>query len=153
IAETVRSGARRSTPGQQADRFGPDRGRPGARDRSGLGGVLVVGIVFNRPENLLADQSGILPDCGFDARSHFRIVLQKCLGVFTALTDPLAVIGEPRAGLLHHPGLDAEIDELAHFRDALAIHDVEFDLLEGRRKLVFYNLVWRLIADQYFAIL
>src|SRR5690606_31547872 len=53
----------------------------------------------------------------------------------------------------YHSGLDAEIDELAHFRDALAIHDVEFDLLERRRKLVFDDLDARLIADDFVAIL
>ncbi|MEL6809645.1 MAG: hypothetical protein AAFO97_17900, partial [Pseudomonadota bacterium] len=29
----------------------------------------------------------------------------------------------------------AKVQKFAHFRDAFAVHDVEFDLLEGRRHL------------------
>src|SRR6185437_7699629 len=64
-----------------------------------------------------------------------------------------AVIGEPGAGFLHHAGLDAEVDELATLRHALAIHDVELDHLERRRHLVLDHLDARLVADHLLALL
>ena len=58
------------------------------------------------------------------------VLLEELLGVLAALAEALAVVGEPGAGLLDDAGLDAEIDELADLGDALAVHDVELDLLE-----------------------
>jgi hypothetical protein len=51
------------------------------------------------------------------------------------------------------PGLDAEIDQFAGLGDALAIHDVELDLLEGRRHLVLDHLDPGLVADHLVAVL
>src|SRR5262249_19646603 len=78
---------------------------------------------------------------------------QELLGILAALADALAVIREPRAGFLDDPGLDAEIDQLAALRDAFAIHDVEFDLLEGRRHLVLHHLDPRLVSGGLLALL
>src|SRR5690606_29265737 len=74
-------------------------------------------------------------------------------GVLAALADPGRVVGEPGAGLLHDPGLHAEIDQLAHLGDTLAIHDVELDLLEGRGHLVLDHLDAGLVADDLVALL
>ena len=79
--------------------------------------------------------------------------LQEGLGVLAALADALAVIGIPGAGFLDHAGLDAKIDQFAGLRDALAIHDVEFDLLERRRHLVLDHLHAGLVADDLVAFL
>ncbi len=68
------------------------------------------------------------------AERDARILLQEELGVLPALAETLTVIGEPGAGLLDDPGLDAEIDQLAGLGDALAVHDVELDLLERRAR-------------------
>ncbi len=51
------------------------------------------------------------------------------------------------------PALDAEIDQLADLGDALAVHDVELDLLERRRDLVLDDLDAGLVADHLVALL
>src|SRR5262249_5607491 len=61
--------------------------------------------------------------------------------------------GEPGAGLFPHGGFDAEIDQFAGLGDALAVHDVEFDLLERRRELVLDHFDAGLIADYFVAFL
>src|SRR6185312_9026535 len=73
--------------------------------------------------------------------------------IFAALTDALAVVGEPGARLLDHAGLDAEIDQLADLGDALAVHDVELDLLERWCQLVLHHLDAGLVADDLVAVL
>ena len=50
-------------------------------------------------------------------------------------------------------GLDAEIDKFAVLGNALAIHDVEFDLLEGRSHLVLDHLDAGLVAGDFLAVL
>src|ERR1700733_5432770 len=87
-------------------------------------------------ENALGDQAGILANRALDLAGDVGIVLQELLGVLAPLPEALAFMAEPRARLLDHAGLDAEIDQFADLGDALAIHDVELDLLEGRRDLV-----------------
>ena len=91
-------------------------------------------------QNLLGDQAGVLADRRLDLRGHVGIGLEERLGVLAALAEPLAVIGEPGAGFLDDAGLDAEVEDFAHLGDALAIHDVELDLLERRRQLVLHHL-------------
>ncbi len=81
------------------------------------------------------------------------IVPEKFLGVLAPLTETLAVVREPGAGLLHDTGLDAEVDQLAGLGDALAVHDVELDLLERRRQLVLDHLHAGLVADHLVALL
>src|SRR4029078_4614101 len=55
------------------------------------------------------------------------------LGVRAPRPDASAAIGEPRTGFLDDAGGYAEIQQFAGLRYAFAVHDVEFDLLEGRR--------------------
>src|SRR5262249_17762284 len=119
------------------------RGSSPRMTRAGWAGILrtlrLLSIVlggFLAGQDLLGDQAGVLADGRLDARGDVGIVAQERLGVLAALADALAVVGEPRAGLLHDSCLDAEIDDFAHLGDALAVHDVEFDLLERRRQLV-----------------
>src|SRR5690606_24118674 len=57
------------------------------------------------------------------------------------------------AGLLDNTDLDPKVDELTRLGDALAVHDVELDLLERRRHLVLDDLDPRLIADRLVAFL
>ena len=93
---------------------------------------------------------------GSPARSGRRrrgFALQEGLGVLAALAEALAVVGEPGAGLFDDAGLDAEIDQFADLGNALAIHDVELDLLERRRDLVLDDLDAGLVADDLLAIL
>src|ERR1700757_86831 len=94
--------------------------------------LLAVGVALGiAGENLLGDQAGVLADRGLDLGGDVGVGLQERLGVLAALAEALAVIGEPRAGFLYDAGLDAEIEDLAHLGDALTVHDVELDLLEG----------------------
>ena len=51
------------------------------------------------------------------------------------------------------PGLGAEIEDLAELGDALAVHDVELDLLERRRQLVLDHLHPGGVADDLVAVL
>src|SRR5262245_51395343 len=113
---------------------------------------VVVAVIFTG-ENLLGDEAGVLADGGLDLGGDVGIVLEEELGVLAALADALAVVGEPGARLLHHAGLDPEVDELAVLRHALAVHDVELDLLERRRELVLDHLDPGLVADHLVALL
>src|SRR5262249_17818480 len=70
-----------------------------------------------------------------------------------ALSDALAVIGEPGARFLDHARFHAEIDELAALRHAFSVHDVELDLLERRRGLFLDHLDAGLVADHLVAFL
>src|SRR5260370_1027312 len=70
-----------------------------------------------------------------------------------ALADALAVVGNPRARLLDNPGFHAEIHQFARLGNALAVHDVELDLLEWRCDLVLDDLHARLVADDIVALL
>src|SRR5690606_39846198 len=70
-----------------------------------------------------------------------------------ALADALVAVGVPGARLLDDAGLHAEVDELARLGDALAVHDVELDLLEGRCDLVLHHLHARRVAHDLLAVL
>ena len=62
-------------------------------------------------------------------------------------------IAEPGARLLDQAGLDAEVEDFADLADALAVHDVELDLLERRRDLVLDHLHPGGVADDIVAVL
>src|SRR6478735_6917449 len=94
-------------------------------------GVVVLGLFA--AHDLVGEQACILPDGSFDRTGNVGVALEKGFRVLATLADALAVVGEPGAGLFDHAGLDAEIDQLAHLGDALAVHDVELYLLERRR--------------------
>ena len=63
------------------------------------------------------------------------------------MADEGAFVGDPRAFLFENLVFDAEIDERAHLRDALVIHDVEFHLGERWGDLVLHNFDLRAVAD------
>src|ERR1700722_18668505 len=116
-------------------------------------GFTLTGLAGLARENLLGAPSGVLPDRGLDLGGHVGVVTQEGLCVLAALADALAVIGEPRARLLDDARLDAEIDDLAELGDALAVHDVELDLLKRRRELVLDHLDPGLVAGDLVAVL
>ena len=78
---------------------------------------------------------------------------RNCFDVLAALAEALAVVGEPGAALLDDPVLDAEVEQVAFARDALAVHDVELGLAERRRHLVLDDLDARAAADDLIAVL
>src|SRR5205085_660011 len=124
-----------------------------ARTGPGDARFLFGGLIGRNIADTLGEEPGIGADRRFDRLGDIGILLEEILGVLASLADPLAVIGVPRARFFDDASGDAKIDELARFRDTLAIHDIELDLLEGRRHLVLDDLDPRLVADHFVAIL
>src|ERR1700687_4540547 len=87
-----------------------------AREDSGenslLHRLLAFGVALGGAcQDLLRDQAGVLADRHLDLGGHVGIGLEEGFRVLAALAEPLAVIGEPGAGLLDDACLDAEIEE------------------------------------------
>src|SRR5690606_32485152 len=98
-------------------------------------------------------KSRILTERQLDLPREFRIIAQELFGIFATLPKTLRVIRKPGSRLFHNAGLDPQIDELTRLGYALAIHNVELNLLEGRSHLVLDDLHSRLIADRLLTIL
>src|SRR5207253_10705162 len=92
-------------------------------------------------------------DRSFETVANFGILLEVVLGVLAPLADADGVVGEPAPGFLDQPGLDAEVEDLADLGNALAVHDVELDLLERRRDLVLDDFHAGGVADDLVALL
>src|SRR4029077_14021069 len=75
-----------------------------------------------------------------DLDHQLRVGDQELLGLLPALAQLLALVGEPGPGLVDDPEVDAQVDDRALPADALAVHDVELGLLEGRGALVLHDL-------------
>ena len=99
------------------------------------------------------DQPGVLTDQVFNLVSDIRVFKQEGFGVFAALADTLTIIGKPGTGFFDDVAFDAEVKNFAHFGNALAVHDVKFNLTEWRRHLVFHNFNAGLVADHFIALL
>src|SRR5690606_35206088 len=97
---------------------------------------------------LLARQQ-LLADAGFDVAGDLRVLRQEVASIFLALTDALTVVAVPGAGFFHHALGHADIDDLAHARDAGAVHDLELGLAERRGDLVLHHLHPGLVADHF----
>ena len=54
---------------------------------------------------------------------QLRVFAQESAGVVAALADFFALVGVPGAGLFHHLGFHAHVDDFAFAADALAIED------------------------------
>src|SRR5580765_4468758 len=72
----------------------------------------------------IAHEAELAADAIFDRLRDVRVFLQELLRVFAALAQTLAAVGEPRAGLFNDSLVDADVDEVAHLRDAFAVHHV-----------------------------
>src|SRR5690606_23342337 len=83
----------------------------------------------------------------FQLGHQLGIVLEELLGVLAALADAHRIVGEPGTRFLDHAGLHAQIENFADLGNALAIHDVELDLLERGRDLILHHLHARRVAD------
>src|SRR6185295_15731082 len=99
------------------------------------------------------DQPELAADAIFDRLCDIRVFFQELLRVFAALAEALTAVGEPRAGLFDDSFVDADVDEVAHLRDTLAVHHVELRLAEGRGDLVLHDLDARAPADDDVAVL
>src|SRR6056297_4173510 len=120
-----------------------------ARRASGLDDVLVARGPWGHVE--LEPVGGA--DLVLDRMGDLGMLLQEGLGVLAPLPDALVAVGEPRARLLDDTRLHPEVDKLASLRDALAVHDVELDLLERRGDLVLDDFHTGLVADHLVAVL
>ena len=80
------------------------------------------------------------------------MVLEELLGRLATLTQAHIAHGEPCAGLVHDAVFDAQIDQLACARNALAVHNVELGLLKRGRDLVFDHLDTGVAADHLGAV-
>src|SRR6185312_12827726 len=83
--------------------------------------VVLILVVLAAIHQRIGDDAGVGTDLLLDHLGDLWMLLEEILGVLTPLADALAVIGEPRTRLLDHPGLFAEIDQLAGLAHALAI--------------------------------
>src|ERR1039457_1566677 len=92
-------------------------------------------------------------DLVLDFLGDVRVLLQVHARIVLALTDALAVVAVPGAGLVDDALRGADLDDLALARDAGAIHDLELGFAKRRRHLVLDDLDARLVADHFLAIL
>src|SRR3954467_13559520 len=89
-----------------------------------------------------------LVDLALDLLGDLDVLVEERLGVVAALAEALVAVGEERAGLRDDVVLDAEVDQAAGGRDALAELDVELGLAERRRDLVLDDLDADAVADR-----
>src|SRR5581483_592967 len=78
---------------------------------------------------------------------QLRVLEEERLDVLTPLSELLALVSEPGAGLLDEAQFDRDVEQGALTADALAVHDVELRLLERRRTLVLHDLDPGPVAD------
>src|SRR3954454_5133720 len=94
-----------------------------------------------------------LVDLALDLLGDLDVLVEERLGVVASLAEALVAVGEERAGLRDDVVLDAEVDQAAGGRDALAELDVELGLAERRRDLVLDDLDADAVADRLGALL
>src|SRR5690348_1141532 len=95
----------------------------------------------------------LLQDALLDLVGQVGVVLEELARVLLALTELVALVGVPSAGLADDPLLDTDVDQATLAGDALAVHDVELGLLERRRDLVLHDLDPGPVADHVGAVL
>src|SRR4051794_16098522 len=102
---------------------------------------------------LRLDQPEQLAQLRVDGLLDVGVIPQELPRVLATLADPLAAEAEPRPALLDQVLRHAEVQQVAFFRNALAIDDVELRLAEGRRDLVLHHLDLGPVADHRLAVL
>ena len=90
---------------------------------------------------------------GLDFVAEPVVVFQQLLHGVASLADLAVAVREPRAGFLDHAVVDAQVDDLADLRDALAEHDVEFRTFERGCHLVLHDLHLRACSQLFLAVL
>src|SRR5262245_37637671 len=115
-------------------------------------GVVTVTVTVTGAERRGADAE-LGTDALGDLDHHLGVLDQEHLGVLTALAQLLAVVGVPSARLLHEADVDAHVEQGALAADALAVHDVDLALAEGRGALVLHDLDPGAVAHHLDAVL
>src|SRR5476649_1119068 len=82
-----------------------------------------------------------------DLLEQGSVLAEEIAHVFPALAEPHLTVGEPRAALLDHLGVESHVEHAARVGDALVVHDVELGDAERRRDLVLDNLDLDPVAD------
>src|SRR5579859_4419201 len=83
-------------------------------------------------------QPELLAQVGFQFHDEVFVFFQECAGILASLADAFAAIAEPCAGFLDEIVRNAQVDEVAYLRDALAVQDVELSLAEWRGNFVLH---------------
>src|SRR4051794_34462071 len=100
----------------------------------------------------LADAQ-LLQDLLLDLGGHVGVLLEELPRLLLALAELVTVVRVPGPGLPNDALLDADVDQRALTRDALAVHDVELGLLERRGDLVLHDLDPGAVTDHVGAVL
>ena len=74
----------------------------------------------------------LLANFGLDFIGNSEILFEEPGSVRLALADLVALVGIPGARFVDEIKLDPPVNDFAHVIDALAVHDLELGLLEGR---------------------
>src|SRR4029453_5721100 len=90
----------------------------------------------SRPRRRPIPDAELLAHLLLDGSRDVLVVAQEVARVLASLSDAIAVERVPGARLLDDAVLGREVDELALFRDAGAVEDVELRLAKRRRDLV-----------------
>src|ERR1700730_13099721 len=98
-------------------------------------------------------EAWVVADFGLDFDQDLGIFLQVPLGVLSALTDSLTLIGVPSTGFFDNIVLRGQVQDRPLLGDALPVNDVELRLPEGRRELVLHDFDLGPDADRLGAIL
>src|SRR5581483_8379199 len=101
--------------------------------------ALAQGHISGCPD-LGPGQARLLADALVELDHELGVVREELLGVLPALAQLLALVRVPGARLLGDPQVDGDVEQRALTTDALAVHDVELGLLEGRGHLVLHHL-------------
>src|SRR5688500_17858165 len=112
----------------------------------------VHGSDRHRRVELRADPQ-LLLDLLLELVGEVGVVLQEVARVLLALTELVALVRVPGAGLLDEALLDPHVDEPTLAAEALTPEDVELGLLERRGNLVLDDLDAGAAADRVGALL
>src|SRR5689334_21209483 len=104
-------------------------------------------LLLRRLSFLTNRQTQRLFHVSFNLEQRLWIILHGLLRILTALAQSFAFIREPRTTLFNHTVIGSKIEQVAFLRNALAVHDVEFNLTEGRRDFVLRDFDFGAIAD------
>src|SRR5205823_10615800 len=118
------------TPTRRADRITAD--------------LLGLFDALDRELNLVDLAADLAVDQGGDVRVGAEEVLRR----LAALAEPGLLEREPRPGLRDDAHRDADVEQAAFLRDALAVHHVELGDAERRRDLVLHDLDPDTVADR-----
>src|ERR1043166_8157673 len=93
------------------------------------------------------------PDLPFDLGEEIGVFADEDLRVLASLAEAHVAVREPGARLLDDLVVEADVDQLAGLRDALAVADVDLRLPERCGALVLDDLHFHARANHLFAFL